>query len=177
MTMFTEHDFNDLGGFTIGLWAKKYKEILSVFDLPRLQDSMQAFVELENADEDNELTTASQDTRNPDAAVMAAFDRLYTRVFVTLYDRGVLAPFIVVDDVPEGAQRQLDAMTEEVESYRSRKDARQQAPVAPVVVAENPVDRCIQDFHEMGSNAFKAKYLSNTKNRGYYEAAIADGRI
>jgi hypothetical protein len=175
--MFTENDFNDLGGFTIGLWAKKYKEILSVFDLPRLQDSMQAFVELENADEDGELTAAAQDARNPDAAVMAAFDRLYTRVFVTLYDRGVLAPFIVVDDVPEGAQRQLDAMIDEVESYRSRKAARQQAPVAPVVIAENPVDRCIKDFHEMGSNAFKAKYLSNTKNRGYYEAAIEAGRI
>jgi hypothetical protein len=175
--MFTKHDFNDLGGFTIGLWAKKYKEILSIFDLQRLQESMHAFVELENADEDGELIAASEDERNPDAAVIAAFDRLYSRVFVTLYDRGVLAPFMVLEEVPEGAQRQLDAMAGEVESHRARKAARQQAPVAPVVVAENPVDVCVREFHELGSNAFKTKWLNNSKNRMYYERAIEAGRI
>jgi hypothetical protein len=135
---------------------------------------------LENADEDGELTAASQDPRNPDQAVMAAFIKLYTRIFITLWERGVLAAFIVLDDddkIPVSAQRQLDAMADEVESYKTRKTARQQAPIATVVVAQNPVDVCVREFHELGSNAFKTKWLNNSKNRVYYEQAIEAGRI
>jgi hypothetical protein len=178
--MFTRHDYLDLGTFTMGLWTKKYAEILSIFDLPRLQEAMGAYVELESPGEDEDLLAASQDERNPDRAVMDAFQRLYTRIFITLYDRGVLAPFIVLDDedkIPEGAQQQLDTMIDEVESHRARKIARQQASVAPVVVTENPVDVCVREFHELGSNAFKTKWLNNAKNRVHYEVAIAAGRI
>jgi len=178
--MFTRHDYLDLGTFTMGLWTKKYAEILSIFDLPGLQEAMGAYVELESPGEDEDLLAASQDERNPDRAVMDAFQRLYTRIFITLWERDVLAAFIVLDDddkIPESAQRQLDAMTEEVESYRSRKAAREQAPVAPVVVAENPVDVCVREFHELGSNAFKTKWLNNSKNRVHYEQAIEAGRI
>ena len=120
--MFTRHDYLDLGTFTMGLWTKKYAEILSIFDLPRLQEAMGAYVELESPGEDEDLIAASQDERNPDAAVMDAFQRLFTRIFITLYDRGVLAPFMVLEDIPDGAQRQLDAMVDEVESHPSAED-------------------------------------------------------
>jgi hypothetical protein len=173
---FTIHDYNDLGSFTIGLWTKRHKEILSIFDLPRLQDAMQAFVELESADEDGELAAAAQDENNPDAAVMAAFERLYSRIFITLFDRGVLAHLIVVDQIPEGAQRQLDAMVAEVESHRSTKTKVQQRPVTTTVV-EDPIAVCVRDFHELGSNAFKTKWVTNTRNRPTYDAAVEACRI
>jgi hypothetical protein len=173
---FTKHDFIDLGGFAIGLWSKKYAEILSIFDLPRLQESMQAYSELEGADAENDLAEASRNAHNPDAAVIDAFKRIYTRTFITLYDRDVLAPFIVVEVIPDGAQQQLNAMADEVESYRRSKAAAQQTPVTPVVV-EDPVAVCVREFHEMGSNAFKTKYLNNYKNRPVYEAAIDRGLL
>jgi hypothetical protein len=173
---FTNYDFQDLGAFTIGLWSKKYREILSIFDLPSLQAAMQAYVELESADEDGELAAAAQDENNPDAAVMAAFERLYSRIFVTLLDRGVLAHLIVVDEIPEGAKRQLDAMVAEVESHRSTKTAVQQRLVTPTVV-EDPIAVCVREFHELGSNAFKIKWVTNMKNRPVYDAAVEACRI
>lgn len=174
--MFTNRDFQDLGAFTTGLWSKKYKEALSLFDLPRLQEAMQAYVELESADEDGELVAAAQDETNPDSAVIRAFERLYTRIFITLYDRGVLSHIMVVDEIPERAQRQLDAMVAEVESQRCAKVEVQQKPAAPVV-EENPVDVCVRDFHELGASAFKIKWVTNTKNRPVYERAVEACRI
>jgi len=47
------------------------------------------------------------------------------------------------------------------------------APVAPI----DPVDVCVRDFHELGSNAFKTKWIANTKNRVFYELAIDRGRL
>jgi hypothetical protein len=172
---FTKHDYNDLGGFTIGLWTKKHAELLSIFDLPRLQEAMSAFVELENVDDDGELVAASQDPVNPDRAVMDTFMLIYSRIFLKLWDRGVLEPIMVLEEVPESAQEQLDSMVKEVEAHTQTNAAVQQAP-APVVV-EDPITTCVREYHEMGSSAFKTKWINNTKNRAHYEAAIDQGRI
>jgi hypothetical protein len=46
-------------------------------------------------------------------------------------------------------------------------------PVGPPPA--DPVDVCVREFHEMGSRAFQAKYLNNSLNRKFYEAAIDRG--
>ena len=89
------------------------------------------------------------------------------------YYRGLLTHLIVVDEVPEAAQAQLDAMAAEVSSTVEPVEE----VVAPVVVQIDPVAQCRIDFHEMGSAQFMQKYLNNQKNRPTYEAAIDRGLL
>jgi hypothetical protein len=115
-----------------------------------------------------ELYDASSEARDADA-VAAVWMGVYNAPFVTLYDRGLLTHLIVVDEVPEAAQAQLDAMAAEVASSTVEPV---EEVVAPVVVQIDPVAQCRIDFHEMGSAQFMQRYLNNQKNRPTYEAAI-----
>jgi hypothetical protein len=90
------------------------------------------------------------------------------------YYRGLLTHLIVVDEVPEAAQAQLDAMAAEVASSTVEPV---EEVVAPAVVQIDPVAQCRIDFREMGSAQFMQKYLNNQKNRPTYEAAIDRGLL
>ena len=120
-----------------------------------------------------ELYDASSEARDADA-VAAVWMGVYNAPFVTLYDRGLLTHLIVVDEVPEAAQAQLDAMAAEVASSTVEPV---EEVVAPVVVQIDPVAQCRIDFHEMGSAQFMQRYLNNQKNRPTYEAAIDRGLL
>ena len=90
------------------------------------------------------------------------------------YYRGLLTHLILVDEVPEAAQAQLDAMAAEVASSTVEPV---EEVVAPAVVQIDPVAQCRIDFREMGSAQFMQKYLNNQKNRPTYEAAIDRGLL
>ena len=120
-----------------------------------------------------ELRDASNQDRDAQA-VADVWLRAYNTTFITLFDRGLLAHLFVVDEIPEAAQPQLDAMAAEVDAYNYVEPVAE-AP-APVVQID-PVTQCVTDFHEMGSNAFKVKYLTNQRNRPIYEACIDRGLL
>jgi hypothetical protein len=112
----------DYGRNLLGAWKKRNAEILSCFDLERLQERMQAYADLEmGASVMHELSEASNQHRDADA-VAAVWFKVYNESFITLYDRG-LANLIVVDAIPEAAQAQLDAMAAEVKAS-TRSDIR-----------------------------------------------------
>jgi hypothetical protein len=155
-------------------WKKRNAEILSCFDIDKLQERMQAFADLElGAALMQELRDASNEARDADR-VADTWMKAYNQTFITLWDRGVLTHSIVVDDIPDAAQAQLDAMAAEVDSYNQVEEvAEYVAPVAPI----DPVTLCVQEFHELASSQFKAKYLNNQRNRPIYEAAIDRGLL
>jgi hypothetical protein len=156
----------------LGLWKKRNAEVLSCFDLNRLQDAMSAFADLEMGRSVlQELYRASEQPRDAEA-VAQKWVEIYNTIFVTLYDRGVLK--FVVEDVPAEAQSQLDRMADEVASYNPVET--EEEVVAPVVQVD-PVAQCVKEFHEMGSNQFRAKYLNNVKNRPIYELAVDRGLL
>jgi hypothetical protein len=158
----------------LGAWKKRNAEILSCFDLERLQERMQAYADLEmGASVMQELSEASNQHRDADA-VAAVWFKVYNESFITLYDRGLLANLIVVDAIPEAAQAQLDAMAAEVEAYNHVEPV---AEVVAPVVQIDLVTQCARDFHEMGSSQFAAKYLKNTRNRPTYDAACERGLL
>jgi hypothetical protein len=164
----------DYGRNLLGAWKKRNAEILSCFDLERLQERMQAYADLETgASVMQELSEASNQHRDADA-VAAVWFKVYNESFITLYDRGLLANLIVVDAIPEAAQAQLDAMAAEVEAYNHVEPV---AEVVAPVVQIDPVTQCARDFHEMGSSQFAAKYLKNTRNRPTYDAACERGLL
>jgi hypothetical protein len=165
-------DLIELGLFSAQQWERKFAELISVFDLAGLREAMGAFAELE-ADQCSEIEHAMKDQVNPDRAILEAYDLALSRAFLTLYDRGALNRLLVVEEVPDSVQKQLDRMVKEVESAESVSVVQ---PATPVVT-EDPVEVCVRDWHEMGSDAFKKKYISDTRNRPYYEAAIAAGKI
>jgi hypothetical protein len=172
--MWSNRELIDYGRDLLGLWKKKNAEILSCFDLNRLQEAMQAFADLElGKTVMQELRDASNEARDADA-VAAVWISMYNTAFITLYDRGLLTHLIVVDEVPEAAQAQLDAMATEVASSNAEPVAE---VVAPIVVQIDPVTQCARDFHELGSSKFKAKYLDDRRNRPIYEAAIDRGLL
>jgi hypothetical protein len=95
------------------------------------------------------------------------------RAFLTLWDRGALASLMVVDEPPARAQKQMDAIG-------ARVDAAKPKPVVPVVPPPTPVDPvevCVRDWHELGMQKFKAKYMNDTRMRVHYETAIDRGLL
>jgi hypothetical protein len=165
-------DLIDLGLFAAQQWERKHAELLSVFDLAGLRETMSAFTELEA--DGGAIEQAMRDDVNPDMAILKACELAYSRAFITLYDRGALNRLLVVDEIPASAQAQLDQMAREVESAGPAPVV--QSVAAPVVV-EDPISRCVRDWHELGSDAFRKKYISDTRNRKFYETAIDRGLL
>jgi hypothetical protein len=115
------------------------------------------------------------------STLLAAFYHSFNAVFIELFDRGVLDRHLAVREVTDEAEEQVGRMREEVAAYEANRRALlQQAEaiaVQPELAIVDPVDQCVQDFHQMGSPAFKAKYLNNQHGREHYNAAISAGRI
>ncbi len=174
--MWSNREIINYGQSLLGSWKKRNAEILSCFDIDRLQERMQAYADLELGNAVlQELYAASEEDRDADA-VAAIWFKVYNQSFTTLWDRGLLNHLLVVDQIPAKAQAQLDAMVAEVAAY-SVEPAAEAEVAAPVEVQVNPVTQCVTDFHELGSRQFKAKYLNNQKNRPIYEAAVDRGLL
>jgi len=166
--MWSNREIIDYGRSLLASWKKKNAEILSCFELDKLQERMQAYADLEMGKAVlQELYAASEEDRS------AIWFKVYNESFIMLYERGVLAHLKVVDELPEAAKAQLGAMADDVDYY-PEPEAK---VAAPVVVQIDPVTQCVTDFHEMGSSAFKKKYIDDTRNRPIYEAAIARGAL
>jgi hypothetical protein len=120
-----------------------------------------------------ELAAASEQSRDADA-VAAGWFKVYNESFIVLYERGVLDHLKVVDELPEAAKTQLGAMADDVVAYYPEPEAE---VAAPVTVQIDPVSLCAKEFHELGSSAFKKKYLDDRRNRPIYEAAIDRGLL
>jgi hypothetical protein len=171
-------------------WRMRNKELLSCFDAEKLFERIHAHNDLQ-PDEDfgvllktriiygepgrrNAMVAAiSELGPNQEELVERGIELSFDKAFITLWDRGALHPLLVVDEVPARAQQNLDVMAARVEAARPAPKAQAVMPSPPA----DPVDVCVKDFHEMGSKAFQAKYLSNTNNRRFYEAAIDRGLI
>jgi hypothetical protein len=52
-----------------------------------------------------------------------------------------------------------------------------QAPIAPVVVVETPIEVAARDWKELSGDQFRAKYLNHQGNRKFYEQALEQGLI
>jgi hypothetical protein len=168
--MWSNREILDYGRSLLASWKKKNAEILSCFDLEKLQERMMAYADLEMGKSImQELAAASEQDRSADAVAQVWF-KCYNESFIMLYERGVLAHLKVVDELPEAAQAQLAAMADDVLANYPEPEV-----AAPVVVRIDPVDQCRIDFHEMGSSAFKRKYIDDTRNRPIYETAITRG--
>jgi hypothetical protein len=174
MKMISREAFGDLSRFSAGSWKKRNKEPLSCFrdGDGGIWDVISAYLTTEPTDPDI-LKAMDCNGENPDRDMIEAVEMSYNRAFITLWDRGALNRLLIGDEIPEHAQRDMDRIQAAVE-------AAEPAPVQEVVVPAaplDPVDVCVREFHEMGSDAFKKKYLDNRNNRTHYEAAIVAGKI
>jgi hypothetical protein len=170
----TRECFNDLSSWSAGLWKKKNRELLSCFRDGEggIWDVIAAYLAVEPMDP-AVAAAMSYDSHNPDWTMMEALELGFNRTFVALWDRGALQRLLLEDEIPERALKDLNRIEAAVEAA---KPAPPREVVAPVVQVD-PIDVCVREFHEMGSDAFKKKYLDHRGNRVHYEAAIAQGRI
>jgi hypothetical protein len=166
--------FGDLSRFSADLWKKRNKELLSCFRVGDggLWETISAYMSTEPTDPDI-LAAMDFNSDNPDWTMMTAVERSYDRAFLTLWDRGALDRLLVEDEIPEQAQRDMNRIQAAVEAAKPAPPKEVVVPVAPV----DPIELCVREFHEMGSDAFKKKYLDNRNHRAHYEAAIAAGKI
>jgi hypothetical protein len=172
--MITREAFNDLSSFSANLWKKINKEPLSCFrdGDGGLWETIAAYMSVEPTDPDI-LSAMEFNNSNPDSTMIDAVVMSYNRAFITLLDRGALDRLLLEGEIPEHAQKGLDRI-------RAAVEAAEPAPVQEVVIPAAPVDPvevCVREWHEMGSDAFKKKYLDNRTNRKHYEAAIVAGKI
>jgi hypothetical protein len=169
----TRECFNDLSRFSADQWKRKNKELLSCFRDGEggIWDVIAAYMTTEPTDPDI-LKAMDFNGENPDRDMIEAVELSYNRAFITLWDRGALNR-LMIGEIPEHAQRDMDRIQAAVE-------AAEPAPLREVVVPAAPVDPievCVREWHELGSDAFKKKYIDHRINRVHYEAAIEAGRI
>jgi len=187
--MITQKRFHQILNRTAEQWRSKNKELFSCFDTDKLWERIHAFVDLE-PDADLGDLTKSLDFGEPDkrsimrAAISelgpdqehqleAALELALDRAFIVLFDRGALQSILVLEEVPAKTQRDMDRIAARVEAAKPAPKAQVVAPPPPA----DPVDVCVKDFHEMGMQAFKTKYLNHSGNRKFYEAAIDRGLL
>ena len=181
--MITRECFIDLSNFMTGLWKKTNKELLSCFKDGEdgLFETLAAYTSTNPVDpavaKAMEYKSKNEDgtVANPDRIFMEACELSLNRAFLTLWDRGALTRLLIDEEIPEQAQRDLNRIVAAVEAAQPKPVVVQEVvvPVAPI----DPVEVCVREFHEMGSNAFKVKYLTNQRNRPIYEAAIDRGLL
>jgi hypothetical protein len=174
MKMISREAFGDLSRFTADQWKKKNKELLSCFRDGEggIWDVISAYLTTEPTDPDI-LKAMDCNGENPDRDMIEAVEMSYNRVFITLWDRGALNRLLIEDEIPEHAQRDMDRIQAAVEAAKPAPLREVVVPAAPV----DPIELCVREFHEMGSDAFKKKYLDNRNHRVHYESAIAAGKI
>jgi hypothetical protein len=101
--------------------------------------------------------------------------------FVILFEKNALARLQQVKDLPSEAFqeyvrfRQLAGIVDQPVVASASAEAAQ-APVAPPAPAD-PVEVCARDWKELGSTAFKKKYMNDTRMRPYFDAAQERGLI
>lgn len=190
--MITEQKFREAIFRGSEHWRTTNKELLSCFDADKLFERIQALNDLEPSEEFGSMLKRHVVLGTPNkrnvmvAAISEQFDEekiieqgvalAFDRAFVTLFDRGALNKLFVVEEIPSRAQQDLDAMVARVEAAKPKPTA----PTAGVVATPVPVDpvaQCVRDFHELGSKEFQRRYISDTRMRVHYEAAIASGAI
>jgi hypothetical protein len=179
-------DILDFGRMGIKKWEKKNAELLSCYDSKKLREIMGTFSELESdvnpvRDLLNEPGFGDLSENKQIRAAISAIDHSFNVIFNTLFSRGALDRLLVVSETTDEAEQQVERIREEIADYEQEQHDRQQQAAAiaaaPVEVVEDPHDVCVRDFHEMGSAAFKAKYISNQSMRQVYENVVAAGRV
>jgi hypothetical protein len=173
MTMISREAFGDLSRFSADQWKKRNKELLSCFRDGEggIWDVIAAYMSTEPTDPDI-LAAMDFNSENPDRTMIQAVELSYDRAFITLFDRGALNR-LIEDEIPEHAQRDMDRIQAAVEAAKPAPVQEVVVPAAPL----DPVDVCVREWHELGSGAFKKKYIDNRNNRVHYEAAISAGKI
>ena len=116
---------------------RKYNELLSVFDLGKLRETLVAFQATENPGEDI-LQQAMQDTRpDRDRHTVLAFVYVWETVFLALYDRGALdrcfAEDIDADNLPAAVHDQLNRMIASVAEYERTQAQASRANATPAL--------------------------------------------
>ena len=172
--MISREAFGDLSRFSADQWKKQNRELLSCFRDGEggIWDVISAYLTTEPTDPDI-LKAMDCNGENPDRDMMEAVEMSFNRAFITLFDRGALNRLLLEDEIPEHAQQDMDGIQAAVEAAKPAPPQEVVVPVAPV----DPVDVCVREWHDMGSDAFKKKYIDNRNNRVHYEAAIAAGKI
>ena len=187
--MINERKLREVIQHTSEQWRSKNRELFSCFDSERLWERIAAFNDLE-PDADfgkilKSLTYGESTRRNVMVAAISetgpdqeellanALELSLDRAFLTLWDRGALTSLLVIDEVPPRAQRDLDRIVARVEAARPNPVV--QVAAAPTAV--DPVAQCVKDFHEIGMQKFKAKYMNDTRMRIHYETVIDRGLL
>jgi hypothetical protein len=121
----------------------------------------------------DEIAEAIQD--GDEVALTRTFVRAMEYSFITLYEKNALTRLQLVEDLPAEAMAEYLRMKRSVGT--SAAPAAVQAPSAPAVVVELPIEACVREFKEMPSQRWKAKWLDNRNNRPIADQAVTEGRI
>jgi hypothetical protein len=166
---------------------KDFANLLSCYDAPPLRETMQNLQQLEDVDFVRQVCSQpgfgeqSKDAQLDQIGKAARYS--FEKIFVTLFDRSALDRLLIVSEteITSEAEAEVVRMRQEVHEYESDQRARQQGAAAieaePEPVVEDPHDVCVREFHNLGSAAFRAKYLSNQHNRAVYENCVSQGRL
>lgn len=113
--------------------------------------------------------------------LVRAFCKALAISFITLYDKGNFKRLLMVDELPAEAEAELSKMrlfAAPVAPLTAEKIVAIARQIAPTAAQElTPTEQCAKDYKEMGSQYFRAKYISNTNNHLIYEQACAEGKI
>jgi len=162
---FTYNDQIELNNYGVELWFQKYSEFLSCFRTEGddgLKSKLAAFYSTTGHGED-QLKALAENSMNEREAIRAVklnpdidlpdYDRIYlsavsriaSQALLELMERGVLQEILLVDEFPELAQQQYDALV---------REARPPKRVAPVQV---DLEKFVKDYERTPTSDLRPK--------------------
>jgi hypothetical protein len=137
-----------------------YRELLASFDRPQIADSLSAYSTMGNLDEMFEI--------EPDIKAYLKFNE---QAFLTLYDRGTIAP---VTPLTQLGEQDLAKMR------RSTGIGVEQLPPPPVpqpTAQELLEQRVISDWKTLKSSDFKRNCVNDRKYKETFERLAAENKL
>jgi hypothetical protein len=184
------NDLIDFGNSSLEHFLKQYDELLSCYRLensPNAPDglvSLMTSVSLLEPDSAVARLLAEPDFNGLDEPlqfrkVLDAMDKSLSEIFIKLHSRSALDRICILR---EGEELPQPAMLQLAQMKKSIKPEAVPAKPAPSATVPEPVqlsdeDACIQDFYQMGSTAFAAKWIRHAGRHQVFKNVSSRGRI
>lgn len=112
------------------------------------------------------------------AGLRRAFYDTMVVALAALIEKHAFSHILLTDELPkESLADQLRILAYAANLQPKVQQAAAAAPAAPVIASLTPLEQCAKDWKELGSTAFKKKYMDDSRMRVHFDAAQAQGLI
>jgi len=172
----TSSDITKLSEAAADAFQREYVELFSAFDVEQLGQTLATYLQVKGFSDLEKLNqaAASGDCAEFSSLMIGEIGKAFYNLLRN--PNSILKKIQLVPDFPAEARVDLSRLSRSVEATQRPEPEPVAAPVAPAPPID-PIDQVVDDWKNLGSAAFKTKYMSNQRNRPLYDRAVREGRL